>query len=188
LRGGLLYCEGHLRRIDGEARARAKQADAAKLQLTAAVAAFRQAAEVRPNWPDPFLGLMRTFVALEDMERGADALAQAQRYAYTAGSRDWAQLADGYFARAEKLGAADDAESLTRAAEAYNTAIEDYSKITGFANAAQKLREAQRRLRQIQERIAHLSAPATGPADTMTSLTPQWSGVAQRSEGPRVPA
>ncbi|MEN3337512.1 MAG: eukaryotic-like serine/threonine-protein kinase, partial [Acidobacteriota bacterium] len=172
---------GHLRRIDGEARARGKQADAAKLQLTAAVAAFRQAAELRPNWPDPFLGLMRSFIALDDMERGADALAQAQRYAYTAGTRDWAQLADGYFARAEKLGAADDAESLTRAAEAYNTAIEDYSKITGFANATQKLREAQRRLRQIQDRIAHLSAPLTGSADTMTSLGPQWSDEARRS-------
>ena len=32
--------------------------------------------------PDPFLGLMRTFVALEDIDRAGDALAQAERYGY----------------------------------------------------------------------------------------------------------
>lgn len=186
LKAGLLYCEGHLRRIDGEARARAKEADAAKVQLSAAVAAFRQAAELRQNWPDPFLGLMRTFVAQEDMERGADALAQAQRYSYTAGNRDWAQLADGYFARGEKLAGADDLDSLTRAGEAYALAIDDYSKIAGFANAAQKMREAQRRLHQVHDRIAHLSAPVSGPADTMTSLAPVPTGGPRPSGGSRV--
>ena len=172
VRAGLLYCEGHLRRIDGEARYREKQADAAKLQLTAAVTAFREAAELRQNWPDPFLGLMRTFVAMEDMERGADALAQAQKYAYTAGNRDWAQLADGYFARGEKLAGADDVESLNRAAEAYRQAIEHYSKVVGFANTAQNLREAQRRLREVQERIETLAPTASGPMDTVASNSP----------------
>ena len=105
LKGALLYCEGHLRRIDGEARSKAKDTDAARQQLTAAVTAFRQAAELRQNWPDPFLGLMRTFVALDDMERGADALAQAQRYAYTAGeSRLGAARRRLLFARGETLG------------------------------------------------------------------------------------
>jgi predicted Ser/Thr protein kinase len=179
VKAGLLYCEGHLRRIDGEARDREKQADAAKLQLTAAVTAFREAAELRQNWPDPFLGLMRTFVAMQDMERGADALAQAQRYAYTAGSRDWAQLADGYFARGEKLAAAEDLDSLNRAAEAYRQAIEHYSKVVGFANAAQNLREAQRRLREIQERIDTLSPPVggSGTADTVASNEPATMAV-----------
>ena len=172
VRAGLLYCEGHLRRIDGEARYREKQADAAKLQLTAAVTAFREAAELRQNWPDPFLGLMRTFVAMEDMERGADALAQAQKYAYTAGNRDWAQLADGYFSRGEKLADVDDLESLNRAAEAYRLAIEHYSRAAGFAKAPQNLREAQRRLREIQERIETLSPTASGPMDTVAFTGP----------------
>jgi serine/threonine protein kinase len=175
VRAGLLYCEGHLHRIDGEARDREKQADAAKLQLAAAVTAFREAAELRQNWPDPFLGLMRTFVAMQDMERGTDALAQAQRYSYTAGNRDWAQLADGYFARGEKLAGADDLDSLNRAAEAYRQAIEHYSKVVpGFANSAQNLREAQRRLREIQERIDSLSPTVggSGTADTVASNEP----------------
>jgi hypothetical protein len=172
VRAGLLYCEGHLRRIDGEARERENQADAATRQLTAAVTAFREAAELRQNWPDPFLGLMRTFVAMADMERGADALAQAQRYAYTAGNRDWAQLADGYFSRGEKLAGADDLEILNRAAEAYRQAIEHYSKAAGFAKASQNLREAQRRLREVQERIETLSPTASGPMDTVASIAP----------------
>lgn len=162
VQGGMLYCEGHLLRIDGEARARKKQADPARVQLTAAVTAFREAAELRPNWADPFLGLMRTFVALEDMERGADALTQAQRYTYTPGSRDWAQLADGYFARAEKLAAAESLDSLTRAADAYGLAIEHYTKAGGFANAASQLRHSQRRLRETQDRIEALSSAPSG--------------------------
>jgi predicted Ser/Thr protein kinase/tetratricopeptide (TPR) repeat protein len=176
VRGGLRYCEGHLRRIDGEARGREKQADAAKVQLTAAVTAFREAAELRQNWPDPFLGLMRTFIALEDMERGADALAQAQRYGYTAGNRDWAQIADGYSVRGEKLSGREDLESLTRAAEAYSQAIDNYSKVVGFGKAAQNLREAQHRLHQIQDRIEALSAPVGGALDTTASNVPARGG------------
>ncbi len=47
-----------------------KQATPAQQELGAAVTAFRAAAELRPNWPDPFLGLMRTFIVMEDIERG----------------------------------------------------------------------------------------------------------------------
>ena len=100
LRAALRYCEGHLRRIDGEARFRNKQVPAAQQELTLAVTAFREAAELRQKWPDPFLGLMRVFIATEDIERGADALAQAQRYGYAAGNRDWAMLGEGYLTRA----------------------------------------------------------------------------------------
>ena len=184
LKAALLYCEGHLRRIDGEARSKAKDPDAARQQLTAAVTAFRQAAELRPNWPDPFLGLMRTFVALDDMERGADALAQAQRYAYTAVSRDWAQLADGYYSRAERLAATEDIDSLTRAAEAYTQAIDAYSKVVGLPSAAQKLREAQRHLHQVQDRIGRVPAPTGGTADTMTSSVPIVFGIRPRACDP----
>jgi tetratricopeptide (TPR) repeat protein len=180
VRAGLLYCEGHLRRIDGEAREREKQPDAATRQLTAAVTAFREAAELRQNWPDPFLGLMRTFVAMADMERGADALAQAQRYAYTPGNRDWAQLADGYFSRGEKLAGAGDLESLNRAAEAFRQAIEHYSKAAGFAKASQNLRDAQRRLREIQDRIEMLSPTVIGPLETLVSVAPRHTAGERR--------
>jgi len=163
LAAALRYCEGHLRRIDGEARLKVKtgkQVPAAQQELTAAVTAFRGAAELRQNWPDPFLGLMRAFIAMEDVERGADALAQAERYGYTAGNRDWALLGEGYLTRATKLAASEELEPLTRAAEAYAKAIEHFSKAAGFGTVAQRLREAQRRLREVQERIERLSESA----------------------------
>ena len=159
---------------------KAKDTDAARQQLTAAVTAFRQAAELRQNWPDPFIGLMRTFVALDDVERGADALAQAQRYAYTAVSRDWAQLADGYYSRAEKLSVTDDLDSLTRAADAYSHAIDAYSKVVGIPTASQKLRDAQRHLHQVQDRIGRVAAPSSGTTETMTWAAPIRSAIVSR--------
>src|SRR3989442_3235886 len=101
VRASLRYCDGHLHRINGEARKARRQASEAQREFTDAVAAFREAAELRTDWPDPFLGLMRTFIyGLEDVDRAADALQQAQRLGYTAGDRETVQLADGYRSRA----------------------------------------------------------------------------------------
>jgi hypothetical protein len=158
LKAAVRYCDGHLNRIDGEARIKIKQASAAQEALTAAVTAFREAAELRKEWPDPFLGLMRTFIAMEDMERGADALAQAQRYGYTAGNREWALLGEGYLARAAKLAESEELEPLNRAADAYTEAIDHLSKAVGFGNVTRRLRDAERRLRDVQERIEKRSA------------------------------
>src|SRR5206468_7853023 len=143
LKASLRYCDGHLHRINGEARRTRKQIGEAQHEFTDAVTAFREAAELRPNWPDPFLGLMRTFIyGLEDVDRGADALKQAQRFGYTAGDRETAQLADGYRSRGDALarsaralaGMSQEQESLTRAADAYRQALDLYAKVLGFAD------------------------------------------------------
>jgi eukaryotic-like serine/threonine-protein kinase len=158
LKAAVRYCDGHLHRIDGEARLKIKHAPAAQEALTAAVTAFREAAELRKEWPDPFLGLMRTFIAMEDIERGADALAQAQGYGYTAGNREWALLGEGYLTRAAKLAESEELEPLHRAVDAYTQAIDHFSKAVGFGNVARRLRDAQRRLQDVQERIEKRSA------------------------------
>jgi serine/threonine protein kinase len=172
LKGSLRYCDGHLHRINGEARKARKQIPEAQHEFTDAVTAFREAAELRPNWPDPFLGLMRTFIyGLEDVDRGADALKQAQRFGYTAGDRETAQLADGYRSRAETFtraartfsGMAQELESLTRAAEAYRQALDLYSNVLGFAGVSRNMRAAQRGLTQVEERIAGLSHGTVQP-------------------------
>ena len=94
LRAALRYCDGHLHRINGEAGKSRRQGAAAQREFTEAVAAFREAAELRPKWPDPFLGLARTFIyGLEDVDRGADALGQAQStdlHRAIARARNWA--------------------------------------------------------------------------------------------------
>ena len=178
LEAALRICEGHLRRIDGEARIKAKQGPAGVQELTAAVTAFRRAAELRTEWPDPFLGLMRTFIGMEDMERGADAFAQAQRYGYTPGSRDWALLGEGYIARGAKLAASEELEPLNRAVDAYNQAIDHLTKAVGYGNVAQRLREARRRLAEVQERIQKLTAPVDGDIASRSGARLAWAWVA----------
>jgi hypothetical protein len=158
-KAALRYCEGHLQRIVGEARIRDKQAPAAQEALAASLSAFRSAAELRQNWPDPFLGLMRTFVAMDDMEHASEAMAQAEKYGYTSTYREWALLGEGYFARAVKLAESQELGTLNRAAEAYAQAIDHFSKAVGYGNISRRLRETQRRLADVQERIATLSTP-----------------------------
>jgi eukaryotic-like serine/threonine-protein kinase len=161
LKAALRYCEGHLHRINGEARKAHNRNGEAQREFTEAVSAFREAAELRPAWPDPFLGLMRTFIyGLEDVDRGADALKQAQRLGYTAGERETVQLADGYrsrglaFARAARTlnGTAAEQDYLSRSAEAYRQAIALYSKVPGYADAPRNLRAAQHGLEQVEQR------------------------------------
>jgi tetratricopeptide (TPR) repeat protein len=173
LKASLRYCDGHLHRIDGEARkARGKTVEAQQ-QFTEAVTAFREAAELRPKWPDPFLGLARTFIyGLEDVDRGADALIQAQRLGYTPGDRETTQLADGYRARGETLtriartlaGLTQEQDYLTRAAEAYRRALDLYAKVVSFADVARTMRLTQRALAQVEQRIAFLSRPIVQPS------------------------
>lgn len=171
LKAALRYGDGHLHRINGEARKSKKMIAEAKQEFTEAVTAFREAAELRSDWPDPFLGLMRTFIyGLEDVDHGADALKQAQRLGYQQTDREMAQLGDGYRARAETLartartlsGLPQEQEYLTRAAEAYRQALEFYSNAIGFGDVPLNVRTAQRRLTQIEERLTQLSSKTTG--------------------------
>jgi hypothetical protein len=162
LRAALRYCDGHLHRINGEARKRRGETAAAQHAFTEAVAAFREAAENRSDWADPFLGLARTFIyGLEDLDRGADALKRAQDLGYTIGDRETVQLADGYRARGETLartaatlrGMTQEEDYLTRAADAYREALALYGKVVDYANTAANLRRTDRLLKQVEERL-----------------------------------
>jgi len=172
LKASLRYCEGQLHRINGEARKARRERVAAQQEFTEAVTAFREAAELRSNWPDPFLGLSRTFIyGLEDVDRGADALKQAERYGFTPGDRETVQLADGYRVRAETLartahtleGTGQEQEYLTRASEAYKQSLELYAKAATVPGVARTIRIAERGLRQVEQRLADLSRPAEQP-------------------------
>jgi len=167
LRAALRYCDGHLHRINGEARRSKKLVAESKQEFTEAVTAFREAAELRSDWPDPFLGLMRTFIyGLEDVDRGADAFKQAQRLGYQQSDRETALLGDGYRAKAETFartartlaGLPQEQEYLTRAADAYRQALDYYVKAVGFADVPLNVRTAQRRLLQIEDRLKELSS------------------------------
>jgi len=135
------------------------------------VTAFREAAELRRDWPDPFLGLARVFIyGLDDIDRGADALKQAQKLGYTPGDRETAQLADGYRARADNLWRTarrladlpQESEYLQRAVEAYRQAHDLYERIPAFGGAAISLRRTTQAMEQINERMSALGAGVSG--------------------------
>jgi hypothetical protein len=170
VRGTLRYAQGHLHRINGEANKSRRQTAAAQRNFADAVTAFREAAALRPRWPDPFLGLARTFIyGLEDIDRGADAMNQAQKLGYTLGSRETAQLADGYRARGDALdraaaelgGMPQEKEFLTGARDAYKKALELYTTIANFSDVPAHIRATQRRLEEVETKLDALEDGST---------------------------
>jgi tetratricopeptide (TPR) repeat protein len=171
LRAALRYCDGHLHRINGEALRRRGQAATASQQFTEAVTAFREAAELRSGWPDPFLGLARTFIyGLDDIDRAAEALKQAQQLGYAAGDRETAQLVDGYRTRADSLVKTAQAlrdlpqeqEYLQRALTAYREAWTLCERIPRYPGIASHLRRMRIAMDQTEARIAELTAISGG--------------------------
>ena len=174
LRASLRYCDGHLHRIDGEADDARHQTAAAKQQFTEAVAAFREAAELRRGWPDPFLGLARVFIyGLDDIDRAADALKEAQSLGYTPGDRETAQLADGYRARGDRFRRTareltdlpQETDYLQRASDAYKQARDLYGRIPAYPGAAFNLRRTSRAVDDIDRRLADRTDGSTTPGD-----------------------
>ena len=162
LRSALRYCEGQLHRINGEAKKARGELDAASDDLTEAVVAFREAHDLRQDWADPFLGLFRTFiVGLEDVERGADALMQAEQRQYEPTERDVALLADGYRVQGTMLvrtarqleDLPQGREYLVRAADSYRLALANYARAGSLANVPQNIARTQRALRQVEESL-----------------------------------
>jgi serine/threonine protein kinase len=171
LKSAVRLCEGHLHRIAGDSKKARHDSAGARQEFTEAVTAFREAAQLRPNWPDPFLGLMRTFIyGLDDLDRGVDALRQAERFGYSSGNREIAQLADGYRARGDRLarsartlrGLPQEQPSLEKAAESYRHSLELYAKVTDFAAGAANIRLAQRSLDVVERRLQELALETPG--------------------------
>ena len=197
----LRYCEGHLRRINGEAAKSRNQDADAQSELSEAVSLFREAAEVRDDWPDPFLGLARVFISgLDDVDRGADALDQAQRRGYALTERETSLLADGYRARgnsfvriARKLeGMPQETDYLTKALEAYQRALELYVHSTTLPKITESIRGTQRLHDDVQHRLDELTgsdadAPESEPVESpvpssqresigaVREVTPAWA-------------
>jgi hypothetical protein len=128
---------------------------------------------LRRNWPDPFLGLARTFIyGLEDIDRAADAMRQAQKSGYSTGDRETAQLGDGYRVRGDTLwqtarnlaNMPQEAEYLLRATQAYRQALALYDRVPGFSGVAVNLRRIRRVLDQIEARMSELESSGEEPA------------------------
>ena len=96
VRGKVRLCEGHLARINGTSHRSAQE-------LNVAVEKFNEAQRLLPKSPDPELGLARVYVyGLKDIDKGYEALQEAQHRGYPLGNREKSLLADGYRDRADR--------------------------------------------------------------------------------------
>ena len=91
-----------------------------------------------PKSPDPELGLARVYVyGLKDIDKGYEALQQAEKRGYQLGNREKSQLADGYRDRADRLwwdsrnvrGLPQEKDQIQSAADDYKRALELYQGI-----------------------------------------------------------
>jgi tetratricopeptide (TPR) repeat protein len=177
----LRYTEGHLFRISGDAKKAQGDVEAARREYADAITAFREAAQLRPSWPDPFIGLSRTFIAgLGDVDRGADALAQARRLGYMPGERETAQLAGGYMDRGDSLwqsardlrGMPQERDYLARASSAYQQALDLYTGSPAFSGVPGGVRRTQAGLQRVKGRLGELDGSSfnfdLGPLGNVT--------------------
>jgi tetratricopeptide (TPR) repeat protein len=169
--GALRYTEGHLSRINGDARKAKGDEEEAQREYADAITAFREAAQLRPSWPDPFIGLSRTFVlGLGDVDRGADALDQARRLGYNPGPRETVQLAGGYTERGDSLwrnardlrGMPQERDYLTRASDAYQEALDLYNGVPAFSGVPGSIRRTQAGLQRVKGRLDEIDGSSFG--------------------------
>jgi hypothetical protein len=196
IEAALRYTEGHLSRINGDARKAKGDEEEARREYADAITAFREAAQLRPDWADPFIGLSRTFVAgLADVDRGADALEQARRRGYRPGERETAQLAGGYVERGDALwqsarglrGMPQERDYLTRSSEAYQQALDLYTGVPMFTGVPASLRRTQAGLQRVKGRLEEIDGSSfdinLGPLGSITIKKDLDTGKAEPADG-----
>ncbi len=158
---GKLYCRGHLLRYQYLEFRRQRRLGEAEKRIDEAIEHFRKAAELAPDWKDPYLGLARIYAYTRvDLEKLQEAIDAGQARGHRRGKRERAQLADGHRMRCtdlydEALGKSGSArrQTLTSAREHCEVSIEIYNDILSFARARQNKRMAETTLRQIRARL-----------------------------------
>jgi serine/threonine protein kinase len=150
----LEYANGHIFRINR------KNADA--------IAAFQHAAALQPKWPDPYLGMARTYIYnLGDIDRGTQALERAQSLGYSFGKREMAMLADSHRKRGIQnvenanlvRGTDQEKELLKKARNDLGEALKNYLKIAPWGDSTTQIPAVQSSLAEVEARLAELEKP-----------------------------
>jgi len=133
-----------------------------------AVAAFQRAASVQPRWPDPYLGMARTYIYnLKDSERGLQALQQAQSLGQAFGRREKGMMADAHQTRglqywdgaAQLRDSEQERELLKKAKDDLKKALDGYSEIAPWGDTPNQIRITQDTLNQVDDRLKVLEPP-----------------------------
>jgi len=165
VRGELRLAEGHIARVNGGAHK-----DAAQFQ--AAADDFTEAAHLLPHSPDPELGLASLYIYnLSDLDKGYDALQQAEKRGYQLGNREKLMLAEGYRRRGDRLfwdsrnvrGLPQEKDQIQRAAGDYQHSIELYQSIAPYGNAAVNIQRVETSFASAEERLQQIAA-GEGPS------------------------
>ena len=160
----LRYCEGQLSRIDGEARVRGGQRQDADRLLHDAVARFDESAKLDRSWPDPWLGLLRTYiVGLEDLDKAVGALNEAERRGHRGGRREFAMLGDAHAGarpatRASAIGCPTNvrAPCLQRSEELFRQSVSWFERVEASPESSRALMKAHAGLAAVSERRTQL--------------------------------
>ena len=160
VRGRIRLAEGHMSRIE------AARSPARVKLLNAALAKFNEAAAMLKRSPDPYLGLARLYAyELNDVERAEVALRQAAKYGHPTGTREKAQLADGYRRRGDRTWRDSRAFSdlpeqekqyLEQAKKDYLKAEELYREIGLWEDSAQARAQTLSGLERVEQRLFQL--------------------------------
>ncbi len=133
-----------------------------------AVAAFQRAASLQPQWPDPYLGMARTYIYnLKDVERGLQALQRSQALGCSFGKREKGMMADAYMARGLQYwdGAVSlrdneqEKDLLKKARDDLKQAVQSYSEIAPWGETTKQIRTAQDTLNQVEARLKTVDPP-----------------------------
>jgi len=166
------YVEGHLLRIDAQGR----PVEQARPFLDRAVAAFREAARLDTEWPDPFLGLAAVHAyGFRDVNAVAQDVSEAARRGFTGGRREHAEVADAFSYRADQSRASASRETgdervrlLTAAASDYQGCVDHYAGVTGYFNSDKNLERCRRLLETVSRdlQLAPVAGEAAGPGSS----------------------
>jgi serine/threonine protein kinase len=163
IRGKLRVAEGHLARLAGAHRNPA--------QLRVAVDDFTEAEHLMPHAPDPLLGLASVYIYnLNDLDRGSEALQQAESHGFHLGNREKLMLADGYRRQGDRLfwdsrsvrGLPQEQDQVQRAADDYHHAIALYQAVAPYGSASSNLATTQASLNSANSRLDQIAHPGAG--------------------------
>jgi hypothetical protein len=138
-------CEGHLARI--AARAQRRGTDAARQGYLASIAQFEEAARLDAKSFDPYLGISSVqSYGLNEIDRAAEAIEEAERRGYVPGRRERALMGDGYLRRADRtrrrarqLDDEPERAELVKALADYERCVERFEPIQDFGRSRQNL-------------------------------------------------
>jgi eukaryotic-like serine/threonine-protein kinase len=165
-RGKLRIAEGHLARISGMSKK-------STTELNDAVDKFEEAQRLLPDSPDPALGLARVYVyGLHDIDRAYKALQDAEKRGHPLGTREKAQLADGYRDRANRVfwesrnvrGLPQEKDELERSLGDYQRALELYQSIAPYGNSTAFIQDVQASVDSVQFRLNEIQHKGVGEA------------------------